>query len=155
MPIGVRGSRQILRIVRRGLIRLSVRLGAPMREPLMTYLSMGAVQADAVFVPRLQRCGELSAGQVRQAVAAAVRAFGGYSGRVAQEFGNHPDTAVIRMRWACDVAREAFADWPPGPGSGTDAEWLVVRPGRPAEQASGTPAAGRRGPARAVVGGEG
>jgi hypothetical protein len=62
----------------------------------MTYLSMGAVQADAVFVSRLlQRCDELSAGQVRQAVAAAVRAFGrsGCAGRVAQEFGDHPDTA--------------------------------------------------------------
>jgi hypothetical protein len=31
---------------------------------------------------------------------------------VAQEFGDHPDTAVIRMRWARDVARKAFADWP-------------------------------------------
>jgi hypothetical protein len=93
----------------------------PMREPLMTYLSMGAVQADAVFLSSLQRCDELSAGQVRQAVAAVVRAFGrsGCDGRVAQEFGNHPDTAVIRMRWARDVAREAFADWPPGTGPGT------------------------------------
>jgi hypothetical protein len=123
----------------------------------MTYLSMGAVQADAVFVSRLQGCDELSAGQVRQAVAAVVRAFGcsGCDGRVAREFGNHPDTAVIRMRWARDVAREAFADWHPEPGPGTDAEWLVVRPRRPAEQASGTPAAGRRRPARAVAGGEG
>jgi hypothetical protein len=92
-----------------------------MREPLMTYLSMGAVQADAVFLSSLQRCDELSAGQVRQAVAAVVRAFGrsGCDGQVAQEFGNHPDTAVIRMRWARDVARDAFADWPPGPGLGT------------------------------------
>jgi hypothetical protein len=123
----------------------------------MTYLSMGAVQADAIFVSRLQRCDELSAGQVRQAVAAVVRAFGrsGCAGRVAQEFGNHPDTAVIRMRWARDAAREAFADWPPGPGPGTDAEWLAVRPRRPADQASGPLEAGRRGPARAVAGGEG
>ena len=51
----------------------------------MTYLSMGAVQADAVFVSGLQRRDELSADQVRQAVAAVVRAFGcpGYAGRVA------------------------------------------------------------------------
>jgi len=111
----------------------------------MTYLSMGAVQADAVFVSRPQRCDELGAGQVRQAVAAAVRAFARSScdGRVAQEFGNHPDTAVLRMRWARDFARKAFADWPPGPGPGTDAAWLVVRPRRPAERASGTPAAGQ------------
>jgi len=43
-----------------------------MREPLVTYLSTGAVQADAVFLSSLQRCDELSAGRVRQAVAAVV-----------------------------------------------------------------------------------
>jgi hypothetical protein len=132
-------------------------LGAPMREPLMTYLSMSAVQADAVFVSGLQRRDELSAGQVRQAVAAVVQAFGcsGCAGRVAQEFGDHPDRSVIGVRWARNVAREAFADWPPGPGPGADAEWLLVRQQRPAEQAPGTLAAGQRGPARAAAGGEG
>jgi len=38
---------------------------------------------------------------------------------VAQEFGDHPETAVIRMRWARSVVREAFADPAPGPGRGT------------------------------------
>jgi hypothetical protein len=28
---------------------------------------------------------------------------------VAQEFGEHPETAVFRMRWARTVALEAFA----------------------------------------------
>ena len=85
--------------------------------PVMAYLSIGAVRADAVFVSGLQCCDEPSAGQVRQAVAAAVRAFGcsGCAGRVAQEFGDHPETAVIRMRWARGVAREAFADSAPEP----------------------------------------
>jgi hypothetical protein len=80
--------------------------------PVMAYLSMGAVRADAVFVSGLQRCDEPSAGQVRQAVTAAIRTFGssGCAGRVAQEFGDHPETAVTRMRWARAVAREAFAD---------------------------------------------
>ena len=80
--------------------------------PVMPYLSIGASQADAIFASKLQRCDEPSAGQVRQAVAAAIRAFG-YSGcaeRVAQEFGDHPETAVIRMRWARAMAGEAFAD---------------------------------------------
>jgi hypothetical protein len=79
---------------------------------VMPYLSIGACQADAIFASELQRCDEPSAGQVRQAVAAAIRAFG-YSGcaeRVAQEFGDHPETAVIRMRWARAVAGAAFAD---------------------------------------------
>jgi hypothetical protein len=88
---------------------------AAMRS-MTAYLSRSAVRADAVFVSGLQRCDEPSAGQVRQAVAAAIRAFGcsGCAGRVAQEFGDHPETAVIRMRWARGVAREAFGDTPAG-----------------------------------------
>src|SRR5215472_664877 len=81
----------------------------------MARLSMSALWADAVFVSGLQRRDELGAAQVRQAAGAAIRAFGcsGCAGRVAQEFGDHPETAVIRMRWARGVAREAFADPPP------------------------------------------
>ena len=125
--------------------------------PVMAYLSIGAVRADAVFVSGLQCCDEPSAGQVRQAVAAAVRAFGcsGCAGRVAQEFGDHPETAVIRMRWARGVAREAFADSPPEPRPGADAGGLlVIRPRPPAEPGSGSPGTGRRKPARSAAGGE-
>jgi hypothetical protein len=76
----------------------------------MHHLSISAARADALFVSTLQRSEELSTGQVRQAVAAAVRAFGsrGCAERVAQEFGDHPDTAVARMRWARMVEAEAF-----------------------------------------------
>ncbi len=83
--------------------------------PVMAYLSIGACQADAVFVSGLQRRDEPSAGQVRQAVVAAIRAFGssGCAGRVAQEFGDHPETAASRMRWARAVALKAFADSAP------------------------------------------
>ena len=80
--------------------------------PVMPCSSVGTLQADAVFASWLQRSDKPSAGQVRLAVAAAIGAFG-YSGcaeRVAQEFGDHPETAVIRMRWARAVAREAFAN---------------------------------------------
>jgi hypothetical protein len=109
--------------------------------PVMACLSISAVRADAVFVSGLQRRDEPSAGQVRRAVAAAVRVFGcsGCAGRVAQEFGDHPEMAVIRMRWARGVAREAFAGPAPeqGPAAGADAGgWLVVRPRLPAEHAS-------------------
>lgn len=109
--------------------------------PVMPCLSIDAFQADAIFTSWLQRGDKPSAGQVRQAVAAAIHAFG-YSGcaeRVAQEFGDHPETAVIRMRWARLVAREAFADSAPEPGPQADAgALLVVRPRLPAEQTSGT-----------------
>jgi len=81
----------------------------------MHHLSISAVRADALFVSALQRSEEPGCGQVRQAVAAAVRAFGsrGCAERVAQEFGDHPETAAARMRWARRAAGEAFGG--PGP----------------------------------------
>jgi hypothetical protein len=87
---------------------------------MMGYLNASAIRADAVFASDLQRRDEPSAGQVRQAVATAIWAFGcpGCAGRVAQEFGDHPETAVIRMRWARSVIREAFAGPEPGPRPG-------------------------------------
>jgi hypothetical protein len=75
-------------------------------------LGISGVWADAVFASALQRCEHPSAGEVRRAAAAAVGAFGpcGCAARVAQEFGDHPETAVTRMRWARTVAAEAFRD---------------------------------------------
>lgn len=79
-------------------------------RPEMHHLSISVARADALFVSALQRSQELSTGQVQQAVATAVRTFGsrGCAERVAQEFGDHPDTAVARMRWARTVAAETF-----------------------------------------------
>jgi hypothetical protein len=119
---------------------------------------MSAVQADAVFVSGLQRRDEPSVDQIRLAVAAAIRAFGcsGCAGRVAQEFGDHPETAATRMRWALGVARDAFAAPLPEPGWGADAgRLLAIRPRPPAEQASGSPGTGQREPARSAAGGKG
>ena len=109
---------------------------------VMPYLSIGACQADAIFASELQRCDEPSAGQVRQAVAAAIRAFG-YSGcaeRVAQEFGDHPETAVIRMRWARAVAGAAFADSALESGPCAIADGLhAAPPPLSADQVTGSP----------------
>ena len=71
-------------------------------RPEIHHLSINTARADALFVSALQRSDEPTASQVRQAVATAVRAFGsrGCVQRVAQEFGDHPETAVARMRWA-------------------------------------------------------
>jgi len=81
----------------------------------------GAVWADALFVSALQRSDNPSTGQVRKAIAAAVRAHGrrGCAERVAQEFGDHPETAVARMRWARIAADEVFAS-PAGPARDPD-----------------------------------
>jgi hypothetical protein len=84
-------------------------------EPGMQESSIRAVWADALFVSVLQGCGQPSAGQVQQAVARAVGVFGarGCAELVAQEFGDHPETAVTRMRWARDLAAEAICDCEP------------------------------------------
>ena len=63
--------------------------------------SVRALQADALFVSALQRSDELNASQIWRAVAVAVTAYGGAgcAERVAQEFGDHPEAAMDRMRW--------------------------------------------------------
>jgi len=83
---------------------------------VMYHPSTSAVWAEALFASVLQRSERPSPGQVRKAVTAAVRAYGGRgcAELVAQEFGDHPETAVERMRWARAVAGEVFAP-PPGP----------------------------------------
>jgi hypothetical protein len=65
------------------------------------HLSISTVQADALFVSALQRSDEPGTTQIRQAIAATIREYGarGCAARVAQEYGEHPETAVLRMRW--------------------------------------------------------
>ena len=76
-----------------------------------------AVWTDALFVSVVQRSDEPSGDQVRKAIAAAMRAYGdrGCAERVAQEFGDHPETAVPRMRWARAAVGEAFGWSEPAP----------------------------------------
>ena len=85
--------------------------------PAQHPLSITAVAAGALFVSALQRSEAPSLGQVRQAIDASVQAFGasGCAARVAQEFGDHPETAVARMRWARATARSAVGDLVPEP----------------------------------------
>jgi hypothetical protein len=74
------------------------------------YLDITAVRSEALFVSAVQRLDNPGAGQIRRAVAQAVREFGssGCAARVAQEFGDHPETAVARMRWARQAVAKAF-----------------------------------------------
>ncbi len=85
------------------------------------HLSISTARADALFASALQRSDQPSAAQIHQAVAAAVRKFGtrGCAAQVAQAFGEHPETAVPRMRWAraavaaaCGGADPALASTP-------------------------------------------
>jgi hypothetical protein len=68
------------------------------------------ITADAVFASELQRSDEPSPSSIRKAVQAAMRTFGscGCAARVAQEFGDHPEAAAARMRWALSLVGESF-----------------------------------------------
>ena len=65
-------------------------------------LGVSCARADALFASALQRSDRPSPGQVRQAIAVAVARYGGLgcAARVAQAFGEYPESAVLRMRWA-------------------------------------------------------
>src|SRR5260370_40673262 len=78
-------------------------------------LTISAARADALFVSALQCSEEPSATQVRQAIVTTIRAYGdlGCAARGAQEYGEHPETAVARLRWA----RTAVAGASGGPRS--------------------------------------
>jgi hypothetical protein len=101
-------------------------------QPETYYTSTGAIWADALFVSAMQRSDRPSKGQVLKAIAAAVRAYGdrGCAEQVAQEFGDHPETAVARMRWARAMAREAVG-WVPEPAPDCMPASMKHRPGLP------------------------
>jgi hypothetical protein len=90
-------------------------------------LNISAARAGALFASPLQRSDEPSARQVRQAIATTIGVHGvpGCAARVAQAYGEHPETAFIRMRWALTAAASAFGGSPaatahvPPPGHST------------------------------------
>jgi len=88
-------------------------------EPTTYQSSIDAVWADALFASALQRLDRPNAGQVQRAVAATVSVFGplGCAERVAQEFGDHPEAAAARMRWARTLAAEVIGAQDPAVAS--------------------------------------
>ncbi|SRR6266540_1700612 len=78
-----------------------------------------AVQCEALFASDLQSSQRPEPRQIRRAVLEMIMKYGARycMARVAQEFGDHPDTAVIRMRWAREAVVGAYNDrnvvnWP-------------------------------------------
>ena len=67
----------------------------------VTQLDMNGTRCQALFSSRLQPSDVPTADMVATAISRAVQQFGigGCAGRMAQEFGDHPDAAATRMRW--------------------------------------------------------
>ena len=70
-----------------------------------------AARAEALFTSHLSQRSAPDATQVAAAITAAVRAYGGTRGcaaQVAAEYGDHPETAPARMRWARRVVESVY-----------------------------------------------
>jgi hypothetical protein len=74
-------------------------------------LNLNDVRSEALFASALQPSDQPTPAQVRAAITVTVRRLGthGCAARMAQEFGDEPQAAVNRMRWARQVVAESFA----------------------------------------------
>jgi hypothetical protein len=64
---------------------------------------MLTTKAEALFVSALQPSDHCDRAEVDAAIDTSLQTYGGEAGcaqRLAAEFGEHPETAVPRMRWA-------------------------------------------------------
>ena len=95
--------------------------GAPAR-PAVT-----GARRVALFASGLQQSDAPTDAMAAEAITATMRRFGihGCLSRMAQEFGDHPDTAAARMRWICQLTAQV-PDWPQRPAGA----------GRPGNRAS-------------------
>jgi hypothetical protein len=74
-----------------------------------------AARAAALFASDLPAGSRPSAALVEVAIASAVRSCGGTRGCVAAlaaAYGDYPETAVVRMRWARSVVQDAYSHQP-------------------------------------------
>jgi hypothetical protein len=70
-----------------------------------------AARAEALFTSALSATSHPDPGEVAAAIRAAVRAHGGIRGcavEVAGEYGEHPETAAPRMRWARQAVEATY-----------------------------------------------
>lgn len=83
----------------------------------MSRLSMMDARCTALFASGLQRSDAQAGDAVAAAVRLAVSQFGvrGCAARMAQEFGDHPEAAIDRMRWI----RQLVGTLPERPATGS------------------------------------
>lgn len=88
-----------------------------LRQPALAGQNLDG-QCEALFASVLQPSDAPTTGMVAEAITCTVRRLGtgGCAGQVAQEFGDHPDAAAERMRWARRLAAQApkSGAWPDG-----------------------------------------
>jgi hypothetical protein len=74
----------------------------------MTKLNVTDARCTALFVSELQQSDAPTGYAVAEAMQRTILRFGvlGCEGRMAQEFGDHPEAATDRMRWVRQLVRE-------------------------------------------------
>ena len=79
----------------------------------MTSLDFASLRAEALFVSSVQRWDNPTREQVRAAVTASLNQHGpgGCASRLAQEYGEHPVEASVRMSWALAEVAVAYPNW--------------------------------------------
>ena len=76
------------------------------------YDFLTAARADALFASSISARPDPTVAEVCAAIRQAVRAHGGTrgcAGEVAAAFGDYPEVAVLRMRWARQVVLSTYA----------------------------------------------
>ena len=74
-----------------------------------TRQDLSDAQREALFASELQPSNAPTADMIAEAITRTMQRFGegGCVGRMAQEFGDHPDAAAERMRWVRQLAVRA------------------------------------------------
>jgi hypothetical protein len=85
---------------------------------IRTITLITAARAEALFTSALPTGAKLSLEQAAEEIRTAVLQFGGTRGcaaEVAAAYGEHPETASARMRWARQVVEALYPPriWPP------------------------------------------
>jgi hypothetical protein len=75
-------------------------------RPESVLRSVTEARREALFVSALQPSDAPTADMITGAIIRAMHRFGprGCAARMAQEFGDHPEAAAARMRWARQLA---------------------------------------------------
>jgi hypothetical protein len=77
-------------------------------QPEPTQWTAGDARREALFVSALQPSDGPTVDEIAVAIVSAMHRFGagGCAARMAEEFGNHPEAAAARMRWARQLAAQ-------------------------------------------------
>jgi len=88
----------------------------------LTQMTMNGARCQALFSSGLQPSDAPTADMVATAISRAVQQFGigGCAGRMAQEFGDHPDAAASRMHWVRQLIAQKPAAHRPEAGHERD-----------------------------------